>query len=36
MSKDERDEYIEKFRNREISVVITTNLLARGLDIPEI
>lgn len=36
MSKEERDEYIQKFRDREISVVITTNMLARGLDIPEI
>ena len=36
MTRDERDEYIQKFRDREISVVITTNMLARGLDIPEI
>jgi ATP-dependent RNA helicase DDX19/DBP5 len=36
MSNEERDEYIEKFRNRDISTVITTNLLSRGLDIPEI
>ena len=26
---------MEKFRNREINVVLTTNLLARGIDIPE-
>ena len=36
MSKEERDEMMEKFRNREINVVLTTNLLARGIDIPEI
>lgn len=27
---------MEKFRNREVNVVLTTNLLARGIDIPEI
>jgi superfamily II DNA/RNA helicase len=32
MSKDERDEYIEKFRKQQINVLITTNLLARGFD----
>lgn len=36
MEYDERDEYIEKFRKREISVVITTNMLSRGLDVPEV
>ena len=36
MERDERDEMMEKFRNREINVVLTTNLLARGIDIPEI
>lgn len=32
MTKEERDEYIEKFRKGDISVIITTNLLARGFD----
>lgn len=36
MAPDERDEMIEKFRSGEISVIITTNLLARGIDVPEI
>lgn len=36
MSNEERDEYIQKFRDREINVVITTNILARGLDVPEV
>ena len=36
MTPEERDEYVEKFRKQEISVVITTNLLARGIDVPEI
>ena len=36
MSKEERDDTIEKFRNQEISVLITTNLIARGIDVPEV
>lgn len=36
MDNDERDEYIRKFRDREVNFVITTNMLSRGLDIPEI
>jgi len=36
LSKEERDEMMEKFRKREINFVITTNLLARGIDIPDI
>lgn len=36
MSAEERDETIRKFRNGEISVIITTNMLARGIDVPEI
>ncbi len=36
MSREERDEMMEKFRNQEINFVITTNMLARGIDIPEI
>lgn len=36
MSKEERDEMMEKFRKREVNVLLTTNLLARGIDVPEI
>ena len=36
MSPEERDEYVEKFRTQEVNVVLTTNLLARGIDVPEI
>ena len=36
MSPEERDEMIAKFRTGEVSVIITTNLLARGVDVPEI
>lgn len=32
MSREERDEYIEKFRLQQIDVIITTNLLSRGFD----
>lgn len=35
MSKEERDNTIIKFRNQEINVLITTNLIARGIDVPE-
>jgi len=36
MSVEERDEMIAKFRTGEVSVIITTNMLARGIDVPEI
>mmetsp|Transcript_13699 Transcript_13699/g.9869 ORF Transcript_13699/g.9869 Transcript_13699/m.9869 type:complete len:95 (+) Transcript_13699:897-1181(+) len=36
MTNEERDEYIQKFRDRKVQIVITTNMLARGLDVPEI
>ena len=36
MTKDERDEYIEKFRRGDISVIITTDLLSRGFDMHQI
>ena len=36
MAIEEIDEYVDKFRKCEINVVITTNLLARGIDVPEI
>ena len=32
----ERDEMIAKFKTQEVSVIITTNMLARGIDVPEI
>ena len=35
MSKEERDLTMEKFRAQEINVLITTNLIARGVDVPE-
>ena len=35
MDKQERDKVMEKFRNLEISVLITTNMIARGIDVPE-
>ena len=31
-SREERDEYVEKFRNGEVNTIITTDLLARGFD----
>lgn len=36
MSKEERDKQIEKFRSGASTVVITTDLLARGFDMPTI
>jgi len=36
MTKEERDEYIEKFRKGEVNTIITTNLLSRGFDMHEI
>jgi len=36
MSNEERDEMMKKFRSGEVNVIITTNLLARGIDVPEI
>ncbi len=35
MSKEERDEMMEKFRQRKLNIVLTTNLLARGIDIQD-
>jgi len=35
MSKEERDQTMEKFRKQEINVLITTNMIARGIDVPE-
>ena len=36
MTSEERDEMIHKFRTGEVSVIITTNMLARGIDVPEV
>jgi superfamily II DNA/RNA helicase len=36
MDNKEREEYVEKFRNKEINIVITTDLLSRGFDLPTI
>ena len=36
MSKEERDDTITQFRNQTINVLITTNLIARGIDVPEV
>ena len=35
MAPAERDETIRKFRDTEINVLITTNMIARGIDVPE-
>ena len=35
MDKIERDEVMAKFVKGEINVILTTNLLARGIDVPE-
>ena len=34
MTKEERDEYIEKFRVGSINTIVSTNLLSRGFDMP--
>ena len=34
MSHEERDEMMEKFRTGEVKVFITTNIMARGIDVP--
>ena len=36
MRKEERDQYIEKFRLGSINTIITTNLLSRGIHIDEV
>jgi ATP-dependent RNA helicase DDX19/DBP5 len=33
MSKEERDSTMEKFRKQQINVLITTDLIARGIDV---
>ena len=36
MEPNERDEYMAKFRSGDVKTIITTNLLARGIDVPEV
>jgi len=36
MEPAERDEMMAKFRRGEVKVFITTNMLARGIDVPEV
>lgn len=36
MEQDERERALLKFRNRSVKILITTDLAARGLDIPEV
>ena len=36
MSPEERDENMGKFRKGEVNIFITTNMLARGIDVPEV
>ena len=35
MSKEERDETMQKFRDQNINVLICTDLVSRGVDVPE-
>jgi superfamily II DNA/RNA helicase len=35
MSKEERDETMQKFREQKINVLIATDLISRGIDVPE-
>jgi len=35
MTPKERDDCMAKFRNQEYNVLITTNMIARGVDVPE-
>ena len=36
MSNEEREAVMAKFRKCEVHVIITTNMLARGIDVPEV
>ena len=36
MQQSERDVIIDKFRKNEFNVLISTNVLARGIDVPEV
>jgi ATP-dependent RNA helicase DDX19/DBP5 len=36
MDPDERDEIMNRFRKGEAKTIITTNMLARGIDVPEV
>ena len=35
MDKEERDACMAKFRKQEVNVLVTTNIIARGIDIPD-
>ena len=35
LDKKDRDDVMDKFRKQEINVLITTNMIARGIDVPE-
>ena len=35
MTKEERDDTIERFRKVEVNVLITTYMIARGIDVPQ-
>lgn len=35
MGQDERDEIMKKFRDQSINVLICTDILNRGIDVPE-
>lgn len=36
MENEERDEMMRKFRNGEVNVIIATDMLSRGIDVPEV
>mmetsp|Transcript_24462 Transcript_24462/g.37931 ORF Transcript_24462/g.37931 Transcript_24462/m.37931 type:complete len:304 (-) Transcript_24462:216-1127(-) len=36
MTKEERDDTMQKFRDQQINVLITTNIIARGIDVPQV
>ena len=36
MDQNKRDEIMESFRAEEFNVLISTNVLARGIDIPQV
>lgn len=36
LTKPERDDVINRFKNGEIKVLVTTNVLSRGLDVPQL
>ena len=36
MEHNERDLSLDSFRNKELNALVATNVLARGIDIPEV